>query len=80
MQVFFSSLLWVIMLLTFMTFVFKWQETTWTYEQSIYFSFITMTTIGFGDYVPAQVRPPFFKFTLVLSMPDFLEVKEVLIK
>ena len=38
-----------------MTLVFKAQETTWSYEQSFYFSFITMTTIGFGDYVPAQV-------------------------
>merc|ERR1719326_1260729 len=38
-----------------MTFIFKMQESSWTYEQSIYFSFITMTTIGFGDFVPAQV-------------------------
>ena len=55
LQVFVSALLWVIILLVLMTFIFKYQESTWTYEQSVYFSFITMTTIGFGDFVPAQV-------------------------
>eukprot|EP00116_Pleurobrachia_bachei_P002439 sb/3462701/ len=44
------------LVLLLMTLVFKAQETTWSYEQSFYFSFITMTTIGFGDYVPAQVN------------------------
>ena len=39
-----------------MTLVFKAQESNWTYEQSVYFSFITMTTIGFGDFVPVQVK------------------------
>ena len=24
----------------------------WTLSESIYFSFITLTTIGFGDFVP----------------------------
>ncbi|XP_063678702.1 uncharacterized protein LOC134814493 isoform X6 [Bolinopsis microptera] len=55
-EVFISALACVVALLIFMTFVFKVQESSWTYEQSIYFSFITMTTIGFGDFVPAQVN------------------------
>ena len=25
----------------------------WTYGQSIYFCFVTLTTVGFGDFVPA---------------------------
>lgn len=54
-EVFASALFCVVVLLVFMTFIFKMQESSWTYEQSIYFSFITMTTIGFGDFVPAQV-------------------------
>lgn len=49
------------MMLFVMTFAFKIQEESWNVEQSIYFSFITMTTIGFGDYVPAQVKCYFLK-------------------
>ncbi|KAK6626700.1 hypothetical protein RUM44_009176 [Polyplax serrata] len=26
----------------------------WTYEESVYFAFVTLTTIGFGDYVAGQ--------------------------
>ena len=26
----------------------------WDYFESVYFSFVTLTTIGFGDYVPSQ--------------------------
>ena len=26
----------------------------WDYVESIYFSFITLATIGFGDYVPGE--------------------------
>ena len=27
---------------------------TWTYRESVYYAFITLSTIGFGDYVPGQ--------------------------
>lgn len=27
---------------------------SWTYFESFYFVFITMTTIGFGDFVPVR--------------------------
>ena len=30
----------------------KQVETEWDYEESLYFTFITLTTIGFGDYIP----------------------------
>ena len=25
----------------------------WTYSESLYFTFVTMTTVGFGDFVPS---------------------------
>ena len=31
-------------------------ETTLTYLDSVYFTFITMTTIGFGDHVPGKEK------------------------
>ncbi|XP_018324918.1 open rectifier potassium channel protein 1 isoform X2 [Agrilus planipennis] len=30
--------------------IFMWYE-EWTYDEAIYFSFVTLTTIGFGDFV-----------------------------
>ena len=33
---------------------YGYREATWNFADSFYFAFVTMTTIGFGDYVPAQ--------------------------
>jgi hypothetical protein len=34
--------------------VFWHIEDGWTYLDCLYFSFVTLTTIGFGDYVPGK--------------------------
>ncbi|XP_043075202.1 potassium channel subfamily K member 5b isoform X2 [Puntigrus tetrazona] len=42
----------------------------WTYLEGLYFSFTTLTTVGFGDYVtgvnPARVYPTLYKFFVQL--------------
>lgn len=30
----------------------------WTFVEGVYFSFVTMSTIGFGDYVPVKQKRP----------------------
>ena len=42
----------------------------WTFVESVYFSFVTFTTIGFGDYVVTDYRP---KGVKQLSVNNFME-------
>jgi len=35
--------------------VFWYIEDGWTYLDSLYFSFVTLTTVGFGDYVAGKL-------------------------
>ena len=34
--------------------VFSSIERNWSYTEALYFSVVTLTTVGFGDYVPAR--------------------------
>ncbi len=42
----------------------------WTYFQSLYFSYVSLLTIGFGDFAPlSNAGKPFFVFWSLLSVP-----------
>ncbi|XP_033028575.1 potassium channel subfamily K member 16-like [Lacerta agilis] len=40
----------IVMFLILPSFLFQWME-GWTYHEAVYFTFITLSTIGFGDYL-----------------------------
>ncbi|XP_034946988.1 open rectifier potassium channel protein 1 isoform X2 [Chelonus insularis] len=42
-----------VMFIFFPAFLFSYYE-GWTYEEAVYYAFVTLTTIGFGDYVAGQ--------------------------
>ncbi|XP_066597403.1 open rectifier potassium channel protein 1-like [Prorops nasuta] len=43
----------IIMFIFFPAFLFSHYE-QWSYEEAVYYAFVTLTTIGFGDYVAGQ--------------------------
>ena len=46
----------------------------WTYMESVYFGFITFTTIGFGDFVPGI----YITQALTLKNPQLINNKQFL--
>jgi len=49
----------VILLLSLGTFYFQKNE-GWSYIDSFYFSTMTLTTVGYGDFVPTQLHTKLF--------------------
>lgn len=52
-QIFIHLLPGFIMFIFFPAFLFSYYE-GWTYDEAVYYAFVTLTTIGFGDYVAGQ--------------------------
>ncbi len=53
-QVFFFILVGTVVFILIPAAVFTTIEDSWTYLDSVYFAFITLTTIGFGDFVTGR--------------------------
>ncbi|XP_051166243.1 open rectifier potassium channel protein 1 isoform X2 [Leptopilina boulardi] len=53
MQIFMYLLPGFVMFIFFPAFLFSHYE-GWTYDEAVYYAFVTLTTIGFGDYVAGQ--------------------------
>lgn len=48
-----------VMFIFFPAFLFSYYE-GWSYEEAVYYAFVTLTTIGFGDYVAGYYTLIFF--------------------
>jgi voltage-gated potassium channel len=46
--------------------IFYWQTEDWTIVEALYFSVMTLTTIGFGDFVPTSPGTQLFTIVYVL--------------
>ena len=52
----FFGLVALAVFLTVAALVFMIWEREWTFLDAFYFSFVTMTTVGFGDMVPSELH------------------------
>ena len=55
----FIIILGLVLFIFFPALVFVAIEENWTYGQAVYFCFVSLTTVGFGDFVPAQSSATF---------------------
>jgi voltage-gated potassium channel Kch len=47
--------------------IFYWRAEDWTIVQSLYFSVVTLTTIGYGDFTPTSAGTQIFTIIYVLT-------------
>jgi len=47
--------------------IFYWRVEDWTVIQSLYFSVVTLTTVGFGDFTPTTPGAQIFTIFYILT-------------
>lgn len=54
MKILLVSLIGASIFIAMPSLLFHWKEQNWSYIEAMYFSFVTLSTIGFGDYIAAR--------------------------
>jgi voltage-gated potassium channel len=47
--------------------VFYWRVEDWTIIEALYFSVVTLTTVGYGDFTPTTVEAQIFTIIYILT-------------
>jgi voltage-gated potassium channel Kch len=47
--------------------IFYWRAEDWTIIQALYFSVVTLTTIGYGDFTPTSAGTQIFTIIYILT-------------
>ena len=47
--------------------IFYWRAEDWTIVQALYFSVVTLTTIGYGDFTPTSAGTQIFTIIYILT-------------
>ncbi|KAL5277499.1 KCNK1 family protein [Megaselia abdita] len=56
------------------TIIFTYLEPTWTYLDSFYYCFISLSTIGLGDYTPSSMESEIFSILYKVGISVYLVV------
>ena len=77
----FRALLIILMTLLTSSTIFYWRMEGWSVVDSLYFSVMTMSTIGYGDFVPTTNLSKLFTIVYaLLSIAVFVAVVGKLVK
>ncbi|MFW2372041.1 MAG: potassium channel family protein [Gammaproteobacteria bacterium] len=76
----FRALLYLLLTLLTAATVFYWRNEGWSLIDSLYFSVMTMSTIGYGDFVPTSTLSKLFTIVYaLLSIGVFVAVVSKLV-